>query len=66
MACPSCVHNPACVLNTCSVFFNFHLFFLVALGLRCRLCSRGERGLLSAAAPGFLILVASLVAEHGF
>ena len=48
------------------LFFNFYLLFLVALGLHCRVCVRGEQGLLSATAPGFLILVASLVAEHGF
>ena len=41
--------------------------FLAALGLRC--CTRafsscGERGLLFVAVRGFLIAVASLVAEH--
>ena len=42
--------------------------FLAALGLRC--CARafsscGEWGLLFVAVRGFLIAVASLVAEHG-
>ena len=42
--------------------------FLAALGLRC--CARafsswGERGLLFVAVHGLLIVVASLVAEHG-
>ena len=52
-------------------FFFMYLFiylFLAALGLRC--CSRafsscGERGLLFVAVHGPLIVVASLVAEHG-
>ena len=44
------------------------LFFLAVLGLCC--CARafsscGERGLLFGAVCGFLIAVASLVAEHG-
>ena len=47
-----------------SLFF----FFLAVLGLRC--CSQafsscGERGLLFVAVRGYLIAVASLVAEHG-
>ena len=42
--------------------------FMAALGLRC--CARafsscGERGLLFIAVRGLLIVVASLVAEHG-
>ena len=42
--------------------------FLAALGLRC--CARafsscGERGLLFVAVRGLLIVVASLVVEHG-
>ena len=46
----------------------FIYLFLAALGLRC--CTRafsscGERGLLFVAVPGFLIVVASLVVEHG-
>ena len=46
----------------------FIYLFLAALGLRC--CSRalsscGERGLLFVAVHGPLIVVASLVAEHG-
>ena len=48
-------------------FFNFYLF-LAVLGLRC--CMRafsscGERGLLFIAVRRLLIVVASLVAEHG-
>ena len=46
----------------------FIYLFMTALGLRY--CERsfsscGERGLLSVAVRGFLIAVASLVAEHG-
>ena len=52
-------------------FLKFYLFlnlFLAALGLRC--CTRafsscGEQGLLFVAMGGPLIVVASLVAEHG-
>ena len=53
-------------------FFNkliyFIYLFLAALGLRC--CARafssgGERGLLFVVVRGLLIVVASLVAEHG-
>ena len=45
------------------------IFFLAALGLCC--CVRafsndGERGLLFVEVRGLLIVVASLVAEHGF
>ena len=42
--------------------------FLAALGLRCcvwALTSCGERGLLFVSVHGLLIVVASLVAEHG-
>ena len=49
-------------------FFLFNLLFLAALGLRC--CARafsscGERGLLFVVVRGFLIAMASFVAEHG-
>ena len=49
-------------------FLNFMYLFLAALGLRC--CARafsscGERGLLFIVVCGFLIALASLVAEHG-
>ena len=49
-------------------FYKFIYLFLAALGLRC--CARafsscGEQGLLFIAVRGLLILVASLVAEHG-
>ena len=61
-------------LNFLSKFLNFiYLFvclgvFLAVLGLRC--CTRafsscGEQGLLFAAVHGLLIVLASLVAEHG-
>ena len=54
------------VFKDTSVFF-FNLF-LAALGLHC--CTRafsscGKQGLLFIAVHGFLIAVASLVAEHG-
>ena len=58
--------------TTASSFFKkinlFIYLFLAALGLRC--CARafsscGERGLLLVAVRGLLIVVASLVAEHG-
>ena len=48
-------------------FLKIYLF-LVALGLRCcvqAFSSCGERGLLFVVVPGFLIAMASLVAEHG-
>ena len=46
----------------------FYLLFLAALGLRC--CGRafsscGEQGLLFVAVSRLLIVVASLVVEHG-
>ena len=49
-------------------FFFFIFLFLAVLGLRC--CARAfsscsERGLLFVAVHGLLIVVASLVAEHG-
>lgn len=61
------VHGPARVLNTCSSFFLAFIYFGCAGsslpgGL---VSSPGGRGLLPVAAPGFLILVASLFAEHG-
>ena len=52
-------------------FFNLFILiylFLAVLGLRCcvwAFCSCGERGLLFVAVCGLLIVVASLVAEHG-
>ena len=50
------------------IYFQFIYLFLAALGLRC--CARafsscGERGLLFIVVLGLLIVVASLVAEHG-
>ena len=50
------------------VFFFFFFFFLAALGLRG--CARafstcGEQGLLFIVVRGLLIVVASLVVEHG-
>ena len=49
-------------------FFIYLFLFLAVLGFRC--CSRafsscGEQGLLFSAVRGLLIVVASLVAEHG-
>ena len=53
------------------IFKNVFIYYLslAALGLRC--CARafsscGEWGLLFVAVHGLLIVVASLVAEHGF
>ena len=49
------------------IFFFLNLF-LVALGLHCctwAFSSCSERGLLFVAVRGLLIVVASLVAEHG-
>ena len=46
----------------------FIYLFLAVLGLRCckwAFSSRGELGLLFIAVLGLLIVVASLVAEHG-
>ena len=54
-----------CSLNQKSVP---KLFFLAALGFHCRawaFSSCGEQGLLFVAVRGLLIVVASLVAEHG-
>ena len=51
------------------LLFNFHLIlFLAALGLCCcvqAFSSCGEQGLLFVAVRGLLIVVASLVVEHG-
>ena len=57
-------------LFSLSVFLKIILFylFLAALGLRCcaqAFSSCGEQGLLFVAVRGLLIVVASLVAEHG-
>ena len=49
-------------------FLKFIYLFLAALGLRCctqAFSSCGERGLLFVAVRGLLIVLASLVAEHG-
>ena len=49
-------------------FIYFIYLFLAVLGLRCcvlAFSSCGEQGLLFIAVHGFLITVASLVAEHG-
>ena len=49
-------------------FIYSFILFLAALGLRCctrAFCSCGERGLLFIVVRGLLIMVASLVAEHG-
>ena len=61
------------IVGFCSLFFFFKFIyfiylFLAALGLRC--CARafsscGEWGLLFIVVCGLLIVVASLVAEHG-
>ena len=49
-------------------FILFYFLFLSVLGLRCctwAFSSWGEQGLLFIAVRGLLIVVASLVAEHG-
>ena len=49
-------------------FYKFIYLFLAALGLRCctwAFSSYGEWGLLFVAVCGLLIVVASLVTEHG-
>ena len=56
--------------NFClKIFFKVLIYlFLAALGLRCCMwasSSCGEQGLLFVAVRGLLIVVASLVAEHG-
>ena len=62
-----CMCTPWNILSQGGFFKKIYLF-LSALGLCC--CARafssgGERGLLFIAVRGFLIAVASLVAEHG-
>ena len=66
-----CSQTPLCAVALASclgwVLF-FLLLFLAALGLRC--CARAfsscsERGLLFVVVRGLLIVVASLVVEHG-
>ena len=50
------------------LFFNFIYLFMVSLGLGCcvgAFSSCSERGLLLVAVRGLLVVVASLVAEHG-
>ena len=49
-------------------FFFFNILFLAMMGLRC--CARpfsscGEQGLLLGVVHGLLLVVASLVVEHG-
>ena len=51
-----------------ALFFKFIYLFLAALGLHCwaqAFSSCGEQGPLFVAVCGLLIVVASLVAEHG-
>ena len=61
--------NKSCAVlaQRVALFFNF-LKFLFALGLHCctwAFSSCSERGLLFLAVRGLLIVVASLVVEHG-
>ena len=61
---------PATLLAFNFIYLFIYLFnlFLAALGLRCytqAFSSCGEQGLLFVAVPGLLIVVASLVVEHG-
>ena len=55
-------------LNSLCFFWVFVFFFLTAFGLRCcvrAFSSCSEQGLLFVVVRGLLIVVASLVAEHG-
>ena len=55
-------------LFVCFGFYKFIYLFLAALGLRCyarAFSSCSEQGLLFIAVHGLLIVVASLVVEHG-
>ena len=57
-----------CIFFYLFIFNNFIYLFLAALGLHCcvqTFCSGGEWGLLFIAMCRLLIVVASLVAEHG-
>ena len=50
------------------IYLSYLFLFLATLGLRCcawAFSSCGERGLLFVALRGLLIVVASLVSEHG-
>ena len=56
------------LINFIYLFIYLIYLFLAVLGLRCcaqAFSSCSERGLLFVAAHGLLIVVASLVAEHG-
>ena len=67
--CHVCVFSFDLPTRACvcfGVFFNY--LFLAVLGLHCRtqaFSSCGKRGLLFVAVRGLLIVVASLVVEHG-
>ena len=55
-------------LGLAVVFISYLFIYLAVLGLRCcvwAFSSCGEQGLLFVAVRGLLIVVASLVAEHG-
>ena len=57
-----------CATEVCSFFVCLFVCFLAALGLRCctwAFFSCGEWGLLFVVVHRLLIVVASLVAEHG-
>ena len=58
----------SCESVSCSSFFFNLILFLAALGPRCSewaFSSCGEQGLLFLVVRGLLVVVASLVAEHG-
>ena len=58
----------ACIFFKKILFIYLFYLFLAALGVHCctwAFSSCGERGLLFVAVHGLLIVVASLVAEHG-
>ena len=59
---------PLYIYTTYFFFWKFIYLFLAALGLHCwawAFCSCSERGLLFVVVCGLLIVVASLVVEHG-
>ena len=66
---PTQSHSSFFFLNNLDIyFFSIYFLFLAVLGLRCCVQASSscvERGLLFIVVHGLLIVVASLVAEHG-
>ena len=69
LSCSTGIKTGSPALGARSLLINLFIYlFLAMLGLRCCMqasSSCGERGLLFVAVHGLLIVVASLVAEHG-